>query len=74
MKKVKPEYLSKVIEDNGLTRGRIPTPVLNLMGARPGDSMIFRLARSGEAVLRVSRARAKAGRKSNRKTIKGKRR
>ena len=74
MKKVKDEYKSKVIDDSGLTRGRIPTPVLNLMGARPGDSVIFHLVRSGEATMRVSRARAKPGRKSSRKTAGGKRR
>ena len=74
MKKLKDEYQSKVIEDNGLTRSRVPTPVLNRMGARPGDSMTFRLVRSGEAVMRVSRARAKTGIKGGRKTTKGKRR
>jgi len=73
MKKVKDEYRAKVIDDHGLTRGRIPTPVLNLMGARPGDSVTFRLARSGEAVMRIARARAKHGRKSSRKTAKAKR-
>lgn len=70
MKKLKDKYLAKVIDDKGLTRGRIPTPVLNLMGARPGDSVIFRLPRPGEATMSVSRARAKRGRKSSKKTAK----
>lgn len=73
MKKVKDEYLSKVVDDSGLTRGRIPTPVLNLIGARPGDSVSFRLARSGQVVMRVSRARAKPGRKRSRKTARSNR-
>ncbi|HKC62925.1 MAG TPA: hypothetical protein VKB86_04775 [Pyrinomonadaceae bacterium] len=78
MKKIKDEYRAKVIDDSGLVRGRIPTPVLNLMGTRPGDSVTFRPTRSGEVIMRVSRARAKAGRKSSRKssrkTARGKRR
>ncbi len=74
MKKLKDEYLAKVIDDKGLVRGRIPTPVLNLMGARPGDSVSFRLARSGKAVMHVSRGHAKRGRKSNGKTAGVKRR
>lgn len=51
------EYQAKVIEDNGLTRGRVPSPLLKAMGARPGDFMLFRLTRSGEAVMRVSRSK-----------------
>ena len=38
---MKREYLAKVINDRGLTRGRVPTAVLNVMGARSGDSLIF---------------------------------
>lgn len=56
------EYQAKVIDDGGLTRGKVPSPLLRAMGARPGDYMIFRLADSGEALMRV--ARSKGARRS----------
>jgi hypothetical protein len=68
------EYQAKVTFDTGLARGRVPSPLLSRMNARPGDYMIFRLASTGEAVMRVSRSRAKAGRGSSRKKSSGKRR
>ncbi|HEX8845074.1 MAG TPA: hypothetical protein VF791_10545 [Pyrinomonadaceae bacterium] len=55
------EYQAKVIDDSGLTRGRVPHPILRLLGARAGDFMIFRLADAGKATLRVSRSRKKPG-------------
>lgn len=56
-KRSEAEYRAKVIEDNGLTRGRVPSPLLRVMGARPGDYMVFRLTSSGEAVMRVARSK-----------------
>jgi hypothetical protein len=50
------EYQAKVTDDGGLTRGKVPSPLLRAMGARPGDYMIFRLTSSGEAVMRVARS------------------
>jgi len=49
------EYQSKVTNDTGLTRGRVPTPLLKDMGARPGDRLIFRVDESGQAVMRLAR-------------------
>jgi len=57
------EYRAKVTSDNGLTRGRVPCPLLNEMGARPGDYLIFRLDDSGKIVVRLERPRKKAGKK-----------
>jgi uncharacterized protein (DUF2249 family) len=51
------EYRAKVITDTGGTRGRVPSPLLKAMGARPGDFMIFRLSETGEAVMRLSRSK-----------------
>lgn len=75
-KRVKSEYQAKVIDDRGLTRSRVPTPVLNAMGARPGDSVIFRLTDRNEAIMHVSRlkgvgksakvGRARSGKKGRR--------
>jgi hypothetical protein len=74
MKKLKDEYLAKVIDDNGLVRGRIPTPVLNRMGAKAGDSVGFHLKRSGEAIMRIVGAKAKRSGKKSRKSSRAKRR
>ena len=51
----KTEYKSKVTVDTGLTRGRIPCPLLRAIGARPGDYLIFRPVGKNEARVRVSR-------------------
>lgn len=51
------QYLAKVSVDTGMARARVPTPLLKVMGARPGDFLIFRLASSGEAIVRLSRSK-----------------
>jgi hypothetical protein len=51
------EYQAKITVDTGMARGRVPTPLLKLMGARVGDYLTFRLASSGEVVMRLSRAK-----------------
>jgi hypothetical protein len=51
------EYQAKVTDDSGLTRGKVPSPLLRAMGARPGDHMVFRLTSSGQAVMRVARSK-----------------
>jgi hypothetical protein len=49
------EYRAKVTDDNGLTRGRVPCPLLNELGARAGDYLIFRLDESNNVTLSLSR-------------------
>ena len=57
------EYRSKVTDDNGLVRGRVPCPLLTDMGARAGDYLTFRLdEESNKVVMSLSRLRKKAGR------------
>ena len=68
----KTEYKSKITVDTGLTRGRVPCRLLKMMGARPGDYLIFRPTNKGEAVIRMSRPRKKSG--TSRKASGGKRR
>jgi hypothetical protein len=51
------EFQARVALDNEMVRGKIPSPLLRQMGARPGDYMTFRLSPTGEAVMRVSRGR-----------------
>jgi hypothetical protein len=61
------EFQAKIALDQEMMRGKIPSPLLRQMGARPGDYIIFRLVSSGEALMRVSRTKgtskhAKTGR------------
>ncbi len=53
------EYRAKITNDSGLTRSRVPCPLLQEMGARPSDYLTFRLDDSGKVVIRLSRARKK---------------
>ena len=61
------EYRAKVTDDGGIKRGRVPCPLLQEMRARPGDYLTFRLADSGEVMMRLSRSRKKAAKRSKRR-------
>jgi hypothetical protein len=61
------EYRSKITDDNGLTRGRVPCPLLREIGARPGDLMVFRMDKSGRVAVRLARARKKSAKRSKRR-------
>jgi hypothetical protein len=61
------EYQSKVTEDAGLKRGRVPMPLLRDMGARAGDHLVFRVGEAGRAVVRLERARKKSAKRSKRR-------
>jgi hypothetical protein len=41
------EFQAKIALDQEMVRGKIPSPLLRQMGARPGDYMTFRLVREG---------------------------
>jgi bifunctional DNA-binding transcriptional regulator/antitoxin component of YhaV-PrlF toxin-antitoxin module len=58
------EYQSKVTADTGLTRGRVPAPLLKHIGAKPGDRLIFRVDESGQAVMRLARVVRKPAKKT----------
>jgi antitoxin component of MazEF toxin-antitoxin module len=51
----KTEYRAKITVDTGMARGRVPTPLLKQIGARPGDYLTFRLVSTGEVVMRLLR-------------------
>ncbi|HEX8844958.1 MAG TPA: hypothetical protein VF791_09960 [Pyrinomonadaceae bacterium] len=57
------EYQAKVMDDSGLTRGRVPYPILKALGARAGDFMVFRMADSDKAIMRVSHSKKKSAKK-----------
>jgi hypothetical protein len=61
------EYRAKITNDGGLTRGRVPCPLLHEINARPGDHLIFRLDDSGKVVVRLSRSRRKVDKRSKRR-------
>jgi hypothetical protein len=61
------EYQSKVTEEAGLTRGRVPAPLLKHIGARPGDRLIFRVDESGKVAMLLARGRRKPAKKSQRR-------
>ena len=66
------EYYAKIADDNGIVRGKIPSPLVRIMGARPGDYIVFRPTGTGAATMSVSRARgakrsAGAAKKSGKK-------
>jgi len=68
------EFQARIALDNEMVRGKIPSPLLRQMGARPGDYMTFRLVGTGEAAMRLSRskgskkaAKARRGHTSNAK-------
>jgi hypothetical protein len=61
--KAKTEYRAKVTDDAGLTRGKVPSPLLRQMGARAGDDMIFRISNSGKVTMQVLRARKKSSKR-----------
>ena len=65
--KKREEYQSKVTEDTGLTRGRIPAPLLKHIGARPGDRLIFRVDESGKVAVSLARAVRKPAKRSKRR-------
>lgn len=68
------KYKAKVTDDNGLTRSRVPCPLLSAMNAQPGDYIIFRLNDSGKVIMRLSRAGRKSGTGKSRKSKGNKRR
>ena len=63
MRKDKDEYQSKVTLDNGLVRGRVPSPVLQAMNARQGDRLTFRRVDSQSVTMSLERPKKKPSKK-----------
>jgi hypothetical protein len=58
MKKLVDEYQARVIDDSGIVRSRVPSPLLQRMGARPGDHVAFR-PHGSTATMRITRTKGK---------------
>ena len=54
------DYRARIADDSGVVRGKIPSPLVREMGARPGDYMVFSLDSSGKVTVKVSRAKGGA--------------
>ncbi|HEV7857449.1 MAG TPA: hypothetical protein VGO91_02260 [Pyrinomonadaceae bacterium] len=52
-------YYAKITNDNGTVRGKIPSPLVRDMKARPGDKMVFRKDDAGNAVMSVQRGKGR---------------
>ncbi|HEY0004263.1 MAG TPA: hypothetical protein VGB17_05590 [Pyrinomonadaceae bacterium] len=50
---------SKVTNDNGVIRSKVPAPILNALGAKAGDYLTFELDGARRAVMKVSKKKAK---------------
>jgi hypothetical protein len=67
------EYKARLANDAGVSRGKIPSPLVRDLGGRPGDYMIFRCDDSGRVTVSVSRAKGgtkKSGKGSKKRTKK----
>lgn len=51
------EYRARISDDSGTIRGKIPSPLVRAMGARPGDTMVFRKGKRGQATMSLERER-----------------
>jgi hypothetical protein len=63
------EYRARIADDSGVIRGKIPSPLVREMGARPGDYMVFSMDSSGGVTVKVSRSKGgtkKSGKGSQR--------
>jgi len=54
------DYRARIADDSGVVRGKIPSPLVREMGARPGDYMIFSRDASGRVTVTVSRSKGGA--------------
>lgn len=51
------EYRAKVTNDAGIFRGKVPSPLIRELGARPGDYMVFHYDGAGNVAMSVSRSK-----------------
>jgi hypothetical protein len=63
MRKDKAEYQSKVTLDNGLVRGRVPSPLLQGLSAKRGDRLTFRRVDLETVTMSLTRAKKKPRKK-----------
>lgn len=47
------QYQAKITDDNGITRAKVPAPLLRDLGAKPGQYVVFRKTGSGSYRVRA---------------------
>lgn len=58
------EYRGKIINMGDTIRGWIPSPVINLLGGKSGDYLIFRMDKAGQVEVSIHRLTASEKRKA----------
>ncbi|HYJ46612.1 MAG TPA: hypothetical protein VEV81_08350 [Pyrinomonadaceae bacterium] len=65
------EFKAKLTNDAGVIRGKIPSPLVRMLGGRPGDYVVFNADGGGNVSVGLSRAKggakkaAKGGKKKS---------
>lgn len=54
------DYRARIADDAGVVRGKIPSPLVREMGARPGDYMVFSRDSAGRVTVTLSRSKGGA--------------
>ena len=54
------DYRARIADDSGVVRGKIPSPLVREMGARPGDYMVFSRDAGGKVTVTLSRSKGGA--------------
>ena len=54
------DYRARIADDSGVVRGKIPSPLVREMGARPGDYMVFSRDAAGKVTMTLSRSKGGA--------------
>ncbi len=68
VKRGRDQFQAKVTDDAGITRAKVPSPLIRDMGARPGDFMIFRRDETGNILMTLSRSKGSAKRSAGAKS------
>jgi bifunctional DNA-binding transcriptional regulator/antitoxin component of YhaV-PrlF toxin-antitoxin module len=50
---------AKVTDDNGVTRSKVPAPILKALGAKAGDYLTFEMGEAGCVMMRVLKKRTR---------------
>lgn len=59
-KKEAAEFKAKLTNDAGVIRGKIPSPLVKLLGGRPGDFVVFNSDEAGKVSVSLSRSKGGA--------------
>ena len=59
------EYYAKIADYEGVIRGKIPAPLIRMMGVKSGEYVVFRIDKKGKVTLSLARSRNKSKDKRN---------